>query len=113
MAASPEKFAQLLTEGIHRVRLCEGKSVQIVQDELGYALGREGGSALEYWRKGHVPPRLTEVEQLARELVRRGRLDQRWVEHFLRSAGHTTPATLCRKLWSGVRSFFMKLRPGN
>ena len=99
MAASPEKFAQLLTEGIHRVRLCEGKSVQIVQDELGYALGREGGSALEYWRKGHVPPRLAEVEQLARELVRRGRLDQRWIEHFLRSAGHTTSATLCAELF--------------
>ncbi len=42
-----ENFAQLLSEGIHRVRLCESKAIQIVQDKLGYALGREGGSALE------------------------------------------------------------------
>lgn len=100
MPASPAKFAQLLSEGVHRVRLCEDKSVQIVQDELGYALGREGGSAIEYWRKGHVPPRRHEVEELARALVRRGRLDQRWLEHFLQSAGHPAPGALCRELFT-------------
>lgn len=100
MAASPAKFAQLLSEGVHRVRLYEGKSVQIVQDELGYALGREGGSAIEYWRKGHVPARLTEVEQLARTLVRRGRLDTRWLEQFLHSAGHPAPSALTNELFA-------------
>lgn len=100
MPASPAKFAQLLSEGVHRVRLCEDKSVQIVQDELGYALGREGGSAIEYWRKGHVPPRLHEVEDLARALVRRGRLDQRWLEQFLQSAGHPIPGVLCGELFA-------------
>ena len=100
MAASPTKFAQLLSEGVHRVRLYEGKSVQIVQDELGYALGREGGSAIEYWRKGHVPARLTEVEELARALVRRGQLDERWLEHFLHSAGHPIPTALNTELFT-------------
>lgn len=100
MAASPAKFAQLLSEGVHRVRLSEGKSVQIVQDELGYALGREGGSAIEYWRKGHVPARLTEMEELARALVRRGRLDARWLEHFLQSAGHPAPTALNTELFA-------------
>lgn len=104
MAASPAKFAQLLSEGVHRVRLGEGKSVQIVQDELGYALGREGGSAIEYWRKGHIPPRLAEVEQLARELVRRGRLDAPWLEQFLQSAGHPTPTALTAELFATNRS---------
>ncbi|MEZ4734360.1 MAG: hypothetical protein R3E79_45290 [Caldilineaceae bacterium] len=99
MSASPIKFAQLLSEGVHRVRLHEGTSVQIVQDELGYTLGRAGGSAIEHWRKGHIPSRLAEVEALARELVRRGRLDQHWLEQFLRSAGHRSAAALCTELF--------------
>lgn len=103
MAASSAKFAQLLSEGVHRVRLYEGKSVQIVQDELGYALEREGGSAIEYWRKGHIPARLTEVEQLARALVRRGRLDAHWLEHFLQSAGHPAPTALNAELFATIQ----------
>src|SRR5206468_1889319 len=98
MPAYSEKFAQLLTEGVHRVRIAEVKATQIVQDELGYALGREGGSALEYWRKGHVP-RLTEVELLAREIVRRGHLERSWLEKFLQSAGHPTPEALSEALF--------------
>ena len=46
------EFAQLLREGIHKIRVREGKTVRIVQDEIGYALGRNGGSAVERWRKG-------------------------------------------------------------
>jgi hypothetical protein len=45
-----EQFAQLLTEAVHRIRFRESKTIQIVQDELGYALGRDGGSMIEYWR---------------------------------------------------------------
>lgn len=114
MAASPAKFAQLLSEGVHRVRLCEDKSVQVVQDELGYALGREGGSAIEYWRKGHVPPRLAEVEQLAREIVRRGRVEERWLAHFLQSAGHPTPEVLCAELFAiGKTAIQRSAQPSN
>ena len=99
MAAWRKKFAQLLTEGIHRIRLREGKTVQVVQDELGYVLEREGGSAIEYWRKGHIPTNLAEVEILARELVRRGRLEQSWLEQFLRSADHPAPEVLRAELF--------------
>jgi hypothetical protein len=99
MTASHKKFAQLLTEGIHRVRLRENKTVQIVQDELGYALGREGGSAIEYWRKGHIPSRPEEVADLARQLVRRGRLDAEWLGQFLRSAAYPQPEALHRELF--------------
>ena len=101
MPVYPEKFAQLLTEGVHRVRIGESKAIQVVQDELGYALGREGGSAVEYWRKGHVP-RLNEVELLAREIVRRGHLDRSWLEKFLQSAGHPTPKPLCEELFGST-----------
>lgn len=99
MTAFRKKFAQLLTEGVHRIRLREDKTVQIVQDELGYALEREGGSAIEYWRKGHIPANLVEVETLAREMVRRGHLEQSWLEQFLRSADHPNPDVLCAELF--------------
>src|SRR5512135_605666 len=79
MAASPQRFAQLLTEGIYHIRQRESKQIQVVQDELGYALGRTGGSVIEYWRKGHLPATHQDVEDLARELVRRGGLDEAWL----------------------------------
>ncbi|MFN8490162.1 MAG: ATP-binding protein [Caldilineaceae bacterium] len=102
MPVYPEKFAQLLSEGIHRVRIAEFKAIQIVQDELGHALGRDGGSAIEYWRKGHVPGQLAELEMLAREIVRRGHLERAWLEKFLQSAGHPKPQRLCDELFGAA-----------
>jgi len=73
MPKSPRRFAQLLTQAVRRITLLEDSKIQIIQDELGYALGRDaGGSSIEYWRKGHVPSNLAEIEDLARELVQRG-----------------------------------------
>jgi len=92
MAKSPDKFAQLLTEAIYRIRIRESrglrKTIRIVQDELGFALGRDGGSSVEYWRKGHIPATLDDLEELARELVRRGGLDRAELQQFLASADH-------------------------
>ena len=99
MTLAERRFAQLLTEAIHRIRLREGKTVQIVQDELGYMLGREGGSAIEYWRKGHLPARLAEVELLAREMVPRGKLEQTWLDQFLQAADHPQPDGLVGELF--------------
>lgn len=103
MSLSIEKFAQLLSEGVHRIRLREAKTIQAIQDELGYALGRAGGSSIEYWRKGHLPPTLTDVEKLARELVRRGGLERGWLEQFLVSAEHPYPGQLAEEIFSPAR----------
>lgn len=94
MARSTQRFAQLLTEAIYQIRHRESKPLQVVQDELGYALGRAGASAIEYWRKGHLPPTHRDIEQLAAALVQRGGLDQPWLERFLDSAGYAEPADL-------------------
>ncbi|MCA9971722.1 MAG: hypothetical protein KC425_15965, partial [Anaerolineales bacterium] len=67
-------FAHTLTEAIYHIRHREQKSVRMVQDELGYALGKKGGASIEHWRKGHVPARLADVERLAREIVARSDL---------------------------------------
>ncbi|MFN2201103.1 MAG: glycosyltransferase [Caldilineaceae bacterium] len=100
MTQSSEDFARLLTEGIYRIRKLEGKPIRVIQDELGYLLGREGGSAVEHWRKGRLPPNLTDVEQLARALVQRGKLEREWLDAFLRSAGHPAPESLDAELVS-------------
>lgn len=103
MARSPEKFAQLLTEAVYRIRILEArtikKTIRIVEDELGYALGREGSSCIEYWRKGNIPATMDDVEKLARELVKRGGLDREGLEQFLASAGYPQPTSLCDELF--------------
>lgn len=106
MDKSPETFARLLTEAVHKIRIHESKTIKktirIVQDELGYALGREGGSCIEYWRKGYIPATMGDVEKLARELVERGGLDQEGLKQFLHSAGHPKPTSLCDELFPVV-----------
>lgn len=99
MARSGEDFARLLTEGVYQVSFREIKTLQAIQDELGYTLGKKGGASVEYWRKGHVPAKLSDVELLAREIVKRGRLKRDWLEKFLRSAGHPAPTLLCDELF--------------
>ncbi|MCB0050735.1 MAG: hypothetical protein KDE24_14470, partial [Caldilinea sp.] len=79
----PPGFAALLTAAIQQIKRREGKPVRVIQDELGYALGKAGGSMVEFWRKGNLPARHADVELLARLLVRRGRLDRAWLEAFL------------------------------
>jgi hypothetical protein len=103
MARSPEKFAHLLSAAIYRIRIQESgtlkKTIGIVQDELGYALGRDGGSCIEYWRKGNIPAELDDVERLARELVKRAGLERHELEQFLAVAEHPAPAGLCDELF--------------
>lgn len=98
MSRSAEKFAELLTEAIHAVRVNEGKTVRLVQDELGYTLGRNGGSAVERWRKGNLPPHAQDVEAMARFLVERGHLTETWLTAFLDAAGYPQPAALIQQL---------------
>ncbi len=100
MASAPQEFGRLLTAALYRIRSIEDKPIQVVQDELGYSIGREsGGSAIEHWRKGHVPARQAEVEQLAREIVRRTDFDRSWLLKFLRSADSPRADVLCNELF--------------
>ena len=99
MRESPTQFAEALSRAIQRAKAIEGKSIAIIQDELGYAIGREGRTAIEYYRKGHVPPQLAVVETLARELVQRAQLEEEWLLDFLRYAGHPAPDQLVSELF--------------
>ena len=85
MTEPAARFAELLTRAVRTIAVRNNKTVASVQDELGYALGREtGGSCIEYWRKGHIPADPRDVEKLAGELVKRAGLSRRECEQFLR-----------------------------
>jgi hypothetical protein len=93
------QFADLLSEAVHRIRLCEyNKPISVIHDELGYALGRQGGTAIAYWRKGHVP-KPADLEKLARELIRRSDLDRAWLQRFLQAAHYPYPENLLAALF--------------
>jgi len=99
MGESEERFALLLTEGVKRISIRERKTISLVHDELGYAIGREGGSAIEYWRKGHIPAEQSDVEKLAREITRRSGPGRKWLEQFLDSSGYSDLMDLCDELF--------------
>ena len=99
MDETKTKFANLLTETIYRIKFREDKNISVVQDELGYALGKEGGASIEHWRKGHTPSKLPDLENLAQELVRRqGIITRTELEQFLLRGGHPHPSELFDQL---------------
>lgn len=100
MTSSPHAFADHLTEAIYTIKAQTGKSIAVIQDELGYAVGREGDSFIAFLRKANVPSRLQDVEQLAFALVQRGGLDRTRCKQFLGSAGHSEGELVIEK-WFG------------
>lgn len=88
---SPAEFADLLTAAVRRIKANTGKNLDVVEDELGYELGREGRSFILYLRRGNVPSETKDVEALARALLRRQGLNREACLRFLRSAGHPDP----------------------
>lgn len=95
-----ELFAQILGKAVHYIAATENKSIKIIQDELGYALGRSGGSAIDYWRRGHIPEKPREVEHLARLLVeRKGISTPDELCQFLTGAQFPGIASLCQQLF--------------
>lgn len=91
MAQSPSEFARLLTEGLYTIKANEGKTLAIIQDEIGFALGREsGGSAIAHWRRGNIPAEPADLKGLARQLVVRGKLSPAWLTRFLKTADYVS-----------------------
>ena len=87
MAKSPKKFADLLIEGLYAIKKLENKPLGVITDELGYALGRKGGSCVQHWQKGkNVPSHHHDTITLALEIKRRGQMNQEWLVNFFDSA---------------------------
>jgi len=97
-----EKFGEMLTEAIRIIKACEKKKkIATIERELGNGLGYRGGSAVERWRQGHLPPTIAKREKLARLIFERtcGRLDRAWFEEFLRQADHPYPDPILDELF--------------
>ena len=99
MPKSPKKFSELLTQAVTLIKVKENKNLGIIQDELGYSLNRENGTSIEYWRKGHIPGNMSDIEILTRELVNRGGLDRNSCQQFLESSDYHDAQTLLIELF--------------
>lgn len=95
----PETFAQYLTEGIYKIKDQEGKPIAIIEDELGYDLGKEGGAVIGHWRRGRGLPHHEGIRKLAQAFVKRGAADQAWLKAFLQSADYPAPEQVCQELF--------------
>lgn len=84
-------FGELLTQGIDSIQKIESqdkkKRISEIETELAKSTGRQV-STIQWFRKGHIPKRLVEIEELARVIFRRGQMSVEWLEQFLKSAGH-------------------------
>ncbi|MCX7976029.1 MAG: ATP-binding protein [Bellilinea sp.] len=101
MPTGEPRFSELLQRAINRIAFLENKTRQVVFDELGYALGRQGGSAIQYWLyHQRVPARLEDVENLARIIAHRGGWEhESELRSFLSRAGHPHADTLIRQIF--------------
>lgn len=98
MAKQSELFGRLLRGAISSLASYEGKNADIVDDEIGAALGVTCHTIQRY-KRGAVPPKLETIEFLARELVRRAYLSPSWTQEFLRAAHHPFPEKLLHELF--------------
>lgn len=88
MQRSQTQFAEELTRALYRAKANTGKRIGTLEDELGYAVGRNGGEFIRYLRKGHIPADPADVDQLAAALLHYTALDQKSALVFLLAAGY-------------------------
>ncbi|MCA9904370.1 MAG: hypothetical protein KC547_10970 [Anaerolineae bacterium] len=81
------EFADLLTGALYAIRWREGKTLSLIQDELGLAIGRDGSSPLIYWRRGHIPAKFADIDGMAKAIARRVNMGQDWAKRYYRAAG--------------------------
>jgi hypothetical protein len=98
--SAPAQFSKTLRRALDRVAFLEGKTGQMIFDEIGYAMGRSGGSPLQYWvYHKKAPARLEDIEALARILTqRKGWEKESDLSAFLHLAGHPAADLLAQQI---------------
>jgi hypothetical protein len=95
---SEKQFSILFARALDRIASLQSKSKLSLYDELGYALGRSGGSAIQYWIYNQkVPAKANELELLV-ELINDRQGWQHWqeIQDFLISGGHPNPEQVAK-----------------
>lgn len=94
MTPSAAKFSQTLTAAIRTIKARTGKNIEIIQDEIGFELGRNGGSYIAYLRKNNLPSDFESLELLTRYLINLNALDDKQCHDMLSSGGHPEAESL-------------------
>ncbi|MFK7805097.1 MAG: ATP-binding protein [Anaerolineae bacterium] len=104
MTLSASKFSQTLTAAIRTIKARTGKKIEIIQDEIGFELGRNGGSYIAYLRKNNLPSDFESLELLARHLINLDALDDQQCFDILISGGHPEAKSLVTHWFKQVAS---------
>ena len=105
MSNALDEFRKLLKDGLWAVKRAEGTSIASLQMEIDDHLGRKGsGSTVEYWRKGHLPPKQEDIAYLARFFAQRGLLSRDWIIKFLTTTEYPYQTVLCHELFPNSNS---------
>lgn len=99
MAQRSEQFGRLLKAGISSIALCEGKTVAVVDEELGRLIG-VSDATVERYKTGTLPGEQRTIEILADACVRRGLHNGDWLQQFLYAARYPAPERLLAQLVS-------------
>ena len=93
-----DKFRILLNKAVREIAFTSQKSIRAVQDELGQALGRSTGSCIDYWKRGHVPASVADLELLVQMLTKRRGLTIDEARQFILSADPYYPTQRLNQL---------------
>lgn len=85
MEKRSEQFGRHLKAGMASIAYLEGKTQQVVEEELGAPL-HIAGVTLQRYKAGYLPSDPASIELLAEACVRRGLLGRIWLEGFLDAA---------------------------
>lgn len=96
-------FADLFAEGLQRVKTVTDKNLAIVRDEMGFALGLQGGRTLEKWQSGQNMPKPAYIEPLLRYLqtVDPPYFDHQWGKRFIDLSRHPHGEFLYQSIYGG------------
>jgi hypothetical protein len=90
---NPKQFGQLLKVAVRKIALLENKNIALIQDELGFQLGRDsGGVPIQFWERGHIPPQTNEIEALVQALTQRSGLSPEETRQLYQAAGLEQPS---------------------
>lgn len=89
MTESPRKFAKLLAQAVKRAAAENNKTMREIQEEIGLRLGRSGRSTIDFWQRGHIPPKTRDIENLVTELAAmNGFRNDQELRQILQAAGY-------------------------
>ena len=100
---SKETFKALLSKAVHVIAVSENKNIATVQDEFGHALGRDNGSCIDYWRRGHFPAALPDLTNLAKEIANRNGLSAQELQQLLLAADPLFPTNQLKTILAPAR----------